>query len=266
MKSPYDLESRRFSSPILGLNENKEDLSSTVSSSHLRRHSYLNAVNDDEATTPRRFTENKAALEKKFRNMKLGRNGSDAESYESFSSGESARSPTNPNHSRHLSDASGKISRQRPWSLAIDAPSRTFQTSPKLSRPKTPPVITDRSRTLQASPGSPRTQRKASPLAIIDSITRGPTERDSDHGSPTSSPIPRRRTPQPSPKHLRVQSEPQSSLKNITRTPSATSSSSSGSSGSWRDSSFGSGSTDRGRKRHILPSTPDRHTPRRDSK
>lgn len=278
--SPYDLENRRFSSPILGLSENSEDLSSTVSSTHLRRHSYLNAVNDDMATKPRRFTENNAVLKNKMRKAKLGlekslfRNGSDVESHESISSEEGVHSPTKLDHSRPRADTPPKISRQRPWSLAIDSPSRNFQTSPQSS--KAPHVITDRSRTLQAtpssprSPGSPRTLRKASPLAIIDSITRGPTERDSDHSSPASSPVPQRRTPQVSPRLLRVQTEQQTktiaSTSNIARTPSCTSTSSSGSNGSWRTASFGS---ERGRRRHILPSTPDRQKPthqRRDSK
>lgn len=271
--SPYDLENRRFSSPILGLDENT-DLSSTVSSSHLRRHSYLNAVNDDVKTTPRRFTENSAALQNKIRKTKLSmdksilRNGSDVDSYESLSSEEGVHSPTKLDHSRPRADTPPKISRQRPWSLAIDSPSRNFQTSPQSS--KSPHIITDRSRTLQATsssprpPGSPRTQRKASPLAIIDSITRGPTERDSDHSSPASSPVPQRRTPQPSPSLLRVQSEHQTKIItaniNIARTPSGTSTSSSGSSGSWRSSSFGSAGADRSRRRHILPLTPDRQS------
>ncbi|KAK3730027.1 hypothetical protein QZH41_009531, partial [Actinostola sp. cb2023] len=202
--SPYDLENRRFSSAILSLTHEEDDLSSTTSSSHLRRHSYLNAVNDEKTpSSSRRVTEGNTRLQKKVRNFKSGyqnsstKTGSDVESYDSFSSEETARNTTDP--SRYLADTPGKISRQRPWSLAIDTPSQCYQYSPKQARPVTPPVITDRSRTLPVGTNSPRTLRKASPLAIIDSITRGPTERDSDHSSPASSPLPQRRILQQSP-------------------------------------------------------------------
>lgn len=276
VSSPYDLEKRRYSSPNTR-SSYEDDLSSTASSVQLRRHSYLNAIGTDEEEEEepnRRYTESSAAIEKKIRKAKLGypsqiklANGTHSNGHDTLPTGDMK---TKRDLSKSFAETNGKNKkkspRERPWSLVLDYQS----SSPKETRSTTPPVIMDRSRTLPVA-GSPKTQRKAPSLAIIDSITRSQTERDSDQSSPSSSPLPQRRTPQHSPRLLRARIEqtPEQTpaMKAVVRTPSATSSSSSESSGSWRSASFGSGGTaDRIRRRHILPCTPNMDGSRRDSR
>lgn len=269
VSSPYDLENRRYSSPN-SRSSYEDDLSSTASSVQLRRHSYLNAIGtDEEEEQTRRYTETSAVIEKKIRKGKLGypsqiklANGTHLNGYDTLPAGDmKTKRDLSKSFTETNSKSKKKITRERPWSLVLD-----YQSSPKEARATTPPVILDRSRTLPVA-GSPKTQRKASPLAIIDSITRSHTERDSDQSSPSSSPLPQRRTPQHSPRLLRARTEQTSELNQVVRTPSATSSSSSESSGSWRSSSFGSsGAGDRVRRRHILPNTPNMDGSRRDSR
>ncbi|XP_032231621.2 ras GTPase-activating protein nGAP isoform X3 [Nematostella vectensis] len=250
--SPFDSESRRYSLPV---SRDLEDMSNT-STGTLRRYSYLNAMDSaDDFIKERNWAVSMSP--------RRG-NGDFIHGFDSTETQESrvtAQKQLSQSYSSLDYVQRGKTP-QRPWSMLIESPNGyNLPGSPKHAH--TPQLITDLSRSASGTNLS-RCSQKTSSLAIDDSLTRGNKyNKNGDESSPNVSPVTRRRSPNHSPKMLRTHREETDSLTRVNRTPSATSSSSSESSGSWPTSGFGSldrkddGSTIRTKRRqHKLPATP----------
>ena len=242
----FGIDPRRFSTPITLYPSDLEFLDVQRT---LRRNSYLNAMSDGDGD----MCQNGQRTKKQF--LVQTPYGSETRSRSrSFGSGAVQSNSSSVNYcERELSSSQGNLTESNEFSETITGG------NPHIHRPGTP-VITDHSRSTSprlssSRPASPR----PSSLEIIDSIVNQ-NEKLASPQSPSPTSSPRFVRKQYSPRLLRVKTT-SFPVKQITRSFSETSSSSSESGGSnqpTKMSSWASGtySWPNGRRAHKLPPTP----------